>query len=73
MQQMGKLKSTWQCCEEGIIPKENINLRRYSSLPDNLNVKDVSHVSRALKHVSATIFMLNKQEKLLRNRLSTII
>ena len=73
MQETEKLESIWQCFEKGIIPKENIQLSRCSSVPEDPNVKDVSHVSRVLKHVTATISMLDKQEKLLRNRLSAII
>ena len=56
-----------------IIPKENVNFGWCSSVPDDPNIKDVIHPSRALNHATETIFMLNSQKKLLRNRLSTVV
>ena len=49
------------------------NLFRYSSEPADPSVKGVSHDSRALNHVTATKFLLNNQEKVLRNILSAIV
>ena len=72
IKQIYKLATTWQCYEDGIIPKENISLRRYTGMPVDHNVKDVSHVSRSLRHVTATMSLLSEQVKFLRNRLSSI-
>ena len=58
---------------KGIIPKENINVSRYFSVPADPDVKDVSHVSKVLNRVTATMFLLNSEVKLLRDRLSAIV
>ena len=72
IKQIYKLAATWQCYVDGIIPKDNISLRRYTDMPVDPNVKDVSHVSRALRNVTTTMSLLSEQEKFLGDRLSSI-
>jgi hypothetical protein len=40
--------------EEGLIPKENIMIKRYLEMPTDPTLKDVSHAVRALEHIKST-------------------
>ena len=49
--------------EEGLIPKENIMIKRYLEMPTDPTLKDVSHAGRALKHIKSTC--ISKSDELL--------
>ena len=57
-----KLKHVISSYEAGVLPKVNISVGRYKTMPDNPSVRDLSFANRADNHVKAT---KNDAERLL--------
>ena len=49
-----KLQHVTKSYQEGFLPKENIFVDRYHTMPDDATLKDVSFVNRAASHIRAT-------------------
>ena len=49
-----KLQHVTKLYEEGLVPKENILVKKYQTIPDDATLKDVSFVNRATSHIKAT-------------------
>jgi hypothetical protein len=49
-----KLQHVTKLYEEGLVPKENILVKKYQTIPDDATLKDVSFVNRAASHIKAT-------------------
>ena len=49
-----KLQHVTKLYEEGLVPKENILVKKYRTIPDDATLKDVSFVNRATSHIKAT-------------------
>lgn len=53
------LENVLSSYKEGIIPKENINWKRYQEFPSEVRIEDVSKSERVEKHFNGTIKSLN--------------
>ena len=49
-----KLQHVTKLYEEGLVPKENILVKKYRTIPDDAALKDVSFVNRATSHIKET-------------------
>ena len=67
-QQIENLTDVSGYYEQGLIIKENINFKRYLTLPINSTLKDASQAGRALQHVQSTRLKIDEIQEKLRNR-----
>ena len=63
-----RLKDVLANYEEGLIPKENIMIKRYLQMPADPTVKDVSLASRAFEHVKSTCAKNDELLEMLKKR-----
>ena len=63
-----RLKAVLANYEQGLIPKENIMIKRYLQMPADPTVKDVSLASRAFEHVKSTCAKSDELLEMLKKR-----
>ncbi|CAB4002383.1 adhesion G -coupled receptor L2-like [Paramuricea clavata] len=52
-----KLQYVVKSYEEGVLPKENISVGKYKTIPDNLSLRDVSFANRVDSHIKTSSHM----------------
>ncbi|CAB3995990.1 Hypothetical predicted protein [Paramuricea clavata] len=63
-----KLEAVLTSYEEGLIPKENIMIKRNLEMPTDPTLKDVSHAGRALEHIKSTCAKSDELLEMLKKR-----
>ena len=63
-----KLEAVLTSYEEGLIPKDNIMIKRYLEMPTDPTLKDLSHAGRAMEHIKSTCAKSDELLEMLKKR-----
>jgi hypothetical protein len=63
-----KLEAVLTSYEEGLIPKDNIMIKRYLEMPTDPTLKDLSHAGRAMEHIKPTCAKSDELLEMLKKR-----
>jgi transposase len=63
-----KLEAVLTSYKEGLIPKDNIMIKRYLEMPTDPTLKDLSHAGRAMEHIKSTCAKSDELLEMLKKR-----